>query len=124
MELQLRWQAKPGLDAVEPESHSKSGTSFHALNLTWHGGAMQPYDGPGYDAAPGRCHPRHRASGPAPAGAVPAGDELSDRPRLDPSPGGMDDDVSPRDGRSRGGLRIDGHRRTMDRQADDLRVPR
>jgi len=44
MELQLRWQAKPGLDAVEPGRHSKSGTGFHAVNLTWRAGAMQPYD--------------------------------------------------------------------------------
>ena len=34
MRLLLRWQPEPGLDAVEPEGRSKSGTGLHAFNLT------------------------------------------------------------------------------------------
>ena len=34
MRLLLRWQPEPGLDAVEPEGRSKSGTGIHAFNLT------------------------------------------------------------------------------------------
>ena len=70
-------------------------------------------------------HCRHRlvrSRGPAAAGAAPSGDELSDRPRLDSSPSGVDDDLSAPRGRRGGRVRIDRHRRTVDGQANHLRV--